>query len=690
MGSFNRQLLQQRQGPTGINRITHSVSGDYVMTPDDDVVIETGAGHIISLPLNPLLGDVHSVTSQGGANTLSGNGRTINGAASLGLLLLDEAQVTFDGANWLASIANSSGGGSGGGQFNVVLANGLNSNVNTQGQAVVRVGGPTAAYSIDGFAPPIPPTGGARFVLVNTTTFPLTIVDNGAGSAVGNKITTLRSSPVRLPSAGSSCAFVFDNTANKWTLEHIGTRNPVEFNVKDFGAVGDGVTDDTAAIQAAINAASAAGVLQGYVVFPPGQYLCTATLTCSSAITLTGSGKPQAGGGTGLGTLSATLMHNFDGDFIVFDGANGTAKAQGGGIVHLRLLQVFGAAGGANRGNAILFTAADDNHRPGYCRLHDLVVDEANGAGPWTRGTKYDGSNCPITPGLSNMIASELTFHTSNVADNIAFEVFCAGVNLFASSFYITGGVKVWGTAPIPAQLRSADTDMGPLVFGDYSQDSTVIGGIVSTITTTVHTLGRTNVVPARLAGLLGGITDNSSSCLGVWFYDDDVIGHAPGSFRSNKPYLLPNSSTAPTGSGYFQAINAAGTDTIFIAFVDGSDIVRLGQNAVVGVGNNPASIGANPGDLCITRTNYLSWAKSIGHAARFLGIDASNRMLIGIDDAGLELSATIGPTAVSGATPAVLGTMSGGAGEPTTGAQNSWAKFFDSAGNPFYVPCWR
>jgi len=79
------------------------------------------------------------------------------------------------------------------------------------------------------------------------------------------------------------------------------------YNVKDYGAVGDGVTDDTSALQAALNAVPANGTL--YI--PCGTY-CTGALSRSGSIKITGDhmGTPIAS--TPLGTV------------LKFNAANGT------------------------------------------------------------------------------------------------------------------------------------------------------------------------------------------------------------------------------------------------------------------------------------------------------------------------------------------------------------------------------
>lgn len=87
----------------------------------------------------------------------------------------------------------------------------------------------------------------------------------------------------RLTTSGT---ITIDTTTTAWTTVAISLRSAVaagttasrtlatrfaqSFNVKDFGALGDGVTDDVVAIQAAVTAAQVAG---GTVYFPLGSYL---------------------------------------------------------------------------------------------------------------------------------------------------------------------------------------------------------------------------------------------------------------------------------------------------------------------------------------------------------------------------------------------------------------------------------
>jgi len=148
------------------------------------------------------------------------------------------------------------------------------------------------------------------------------------------------------------------------------------FNVKAFGAVGDGATDDTAAIQAAIAALPSSG---GKVYFPPGTYKVTSTVDLGSGDVLIGGGTANrwrgasaarvkyTGTGTALrirstsGVLDSVAIKN-----LVIDGNDATGTVDG------LTLDVSG-------GTAVEGVLVEDSsiiNFPRYCAsVTDLVFD---------------------------------------------------------------------------------------------------------------------------------------------------------------------------------------------------------------------------------------------------------------------------------------------------------------------------
>lgn len=83
------------------------------------------------------------------------------------------------------------------------------------------------------------------------------------------------------------------------------------FNVKDYGAIGNGVADDSSAIQAAIAAAGTASTHGGVIFFPAGRYSCASPINLkdSRGIRLLGAGGGGVGGGGGTARPASVLVY---------------------------------------------------------------------------------------------------------------------------------------------------------------------------------------------------------------------------------------------------------------------------------------------------------------------------------------------------------------------------------------------
>jgi Pectate lyase superfamily protein len=103
-----------------------------------------------------------------------------------------------------------------------------------------------------------------------------------------------------------------------WHLR--GTHSLGVYNVQDYGAVGDGSMDDTAAIDAAITAAAATG---GTVWFPTGTYQANSLTISGPGVTLRGDGatirrNASAGMLTVSGSRTTIAGLTFDGNYSAF------------------------------------------------------------------------------------------------------------------------------------------------------------------------------------------------------------------------------------------------------------------------------------------------------------------------------------------------------------------------------------
>lgn len=151
------------------------------------------------------------------------------------------------------------------------------------------------------------------------------------------------------------------------------------FNVKDYGATGDGSTDDTTAIQDAIDAAEAVVATQGgaTVFFPHGSYLVSSTLTVrTSNVNIQGSGSSGdtnlVGDAKGCGSMLTPAAAFADGTYVLdMTSTDVTSPHAGNQIRNIRIGKV-----------ATLSNTVHGLHYGAYRGVvEDVFIDSVSGNG---------------------------------------------------------------------------------------------------------------------------------------------------------------------------------------------------------------------------------------------------------------------------------------------------------------------
>lgn len=128
-----------------------------------------------------------------------------------------------------------------------------------------------------------------KYVVATSTDVVIRTWDNIGGSVVASDLAQDLANTSDNAKGDALIGFKQSNAAGFLTgavARTVNTKLQENLSVKDFGAVGDGVANDTAAVQAAINAVVSVG--GGSVYFPAGIYRCNVNVNSTFQVVLVG------------------------------------------------------------------------------------------------------------------------------------------------------------------------------------------------------------------------------------------------------------------------------------------------------------------------------------------------------------------------------------------------------------------
>jgi hypothetical protein len=456
-----------------------------------------------------------------------------------------------------------------------------------------------------------------------------------------------------------------------------------------FDAKGDGVTDDTAAIQAALTAGQGAGKT---VYIPPGSYLVTANFSAMSDITVQGAGMWYA---TLVG--NPAVYNNGAGDRIQFTGAAGANN------IALADFAIVGKLNYRNDGEANDGIQGEFGTGSSIRRIwiehtktgiwprnaSGLVVDSCR-----IRNTIADGINFNIgmrSSAISNCTARGtgddcFALWPESAADIGGTERFAPGLNVIenctALGNCLANGGAIYGGQGNAIQgciFQDIAYGAGIFVAGDFplSSDGGFAGTTVLQNCTIIHAggfdtaewHGAVTIDPAgkTIPGLsISGMTISSSLSDGIMFMGGGSLTPAGASMSdvsiSAFGLIAPRSNPAETVDGtwgVWARSDAAGGITVSGLVVDGTAISNGSTpDLIVDLSGTPPNfVFTFTGSTAPVISSALTAAGTVGQAFSAYAIAATNSpTLFAASGLPAGLSADASTGAISG-TPSAAGT---------------------------------